>query len=77
LTLADRQAELVAPYYRRLKGTEGVARMLTSLEQGCTFVSYVPRLKVPSGDANYRFIESAANSSCTTTGTSSTRSWGR
>jgi hypothetical protein len=31
--------------------------VLTSLEQGRTFVSYVPRWKVPSGDANYRFIK--------------------
>jgi hypothetical protein len=31
---------------------------LTSREQGRTFVSYVPRWKVPSGDANYRFIKS-------------------
>jgi hypothetical protein len=27
------------------------------MEQGRTFVSYVPRWKVPSGDANYRFIK--------------------
>jgi hypothetical protein len=52
-----RKEELVEPYYRRLKGAEGVACVLTSLEQGRTFVSYVPRWKVPSGDANYRFIK--------------------
>ena len=53
-----RKEELVAPYYRRLKGAaEGVACVLTSMEQGRTFVSYVPRWKVPSGDANYRFIK--------------------
>jgi len=52
-----RKEELVEPYYRRLKGAEGVACVLTSLEQGRTFVSYVPRWQVPSGDANYRFIK--------------------
>jgi hypothetical protein len=52
-----RKEELVEPYYHRLQGREGVACVLTSLEQGRTFVSYVPRWKVPSGDANYRFIK--------------------
>ena len=52
-----RKEELVEPYYRRLKSVEGVACVLTSMEQGRTFVSYVPRWKVPSGDANYRFIK--------------------
>lgn len=52
-----RKEELVEPYYRRLKNDEGVACVLTSMEQGRTFVSYVPRWKVPSGDANYRFIK--------------------
>src|SRR5229473_5514346 len=52
-----KKEELVEPYYRRLKSDEGVACVLTSREQGRTFVSYVPRWKVPSGDANYRFIK--------------------
>lgn len=52
-----RKEELVVPHYRGLKGDEGVACVLTSMEQGRTFVSYVPRWKVPSGDANYRFIK--------------------
>ncbi len=52
-----KKEELVEPYYGRLKGAEGVACVLTSMEQGRTFVSYVPRWKVPSGDANYRFIK--------------------
>jgi hypothetical protein len=52
-----RKEELVEPYYRRLKDEQGVACVLTSMEQGRTFVSYVPRWKVPSGDANYRFIK--------------------
>jgi hypothetical protein len=38
-----RKEELVEPYYRHLKGAEGVACVLTSMEQGRTFVSYVPR----------------------------------
>src|SRR6266566_4654872 len=52
-----KKEELVEPYYRRLKDGQGVACVLTSMEQGRTFVSYVPRWKVPSGDANYRFIK--------------------
>ncbi len=52
-----KKEDLVEPYYWRLKGAEGVACVLTSMEQGRTFVSYVPRWKVPSGDANYRFIK--------------------
>jgi hypothetical protein len=52
-----RKEALVEPYYRRLKGAEGVACVLTSLEQGRTFVSYVPRWRIPSGDTNYRFIK--------------------
>src|SRR5215471_4293641 len=52
-----RKEALVEPYYRRLKGAEGVACVLTSLEQGRTFVSYTPHRKPPSGDANYRLIK--------------------
>jgi hypothetical protein len=52
-----KKEELVDPYYRGFKSAEGVACVLTSMEQGRTFVSYVPRWKVPSGDANYRFIK--------------------
>jgi len=51
-----RKETVVAPYYRRLKGEEGVACILTSLEQGRTFVSYEPRYPPPSGDPNYRQI---------------------
>jgi len=53
----QRKEDFVQPYYRRLKGAEGIACVLTSLEQGRTFVSYTPRWKTPSGDANYRFIK--------------------
>src|SRR5579872_532115 len=41
-----------------IAGDHGVACVLTSLEQGRTFVSYTPRWKVASGDANYRVIKS-------------------
>jgi hypothetical protein len=41
-----------------LQGAEpNIACVLTSLEQGRTFVSYTPRWRTPSGDANYRFIK--------------------
>ncbi len=52
-----RKEELVEPYYRRLKSAEGVACVLTSMEQGRTFVSYTPHRRPPSGDANYRLIK--------------------
>jgi hypothetical protein len=52
-----RKEELVEPYYHRLKSAEGVACVLTSMEQGRTFVSYTPHRKPPSGDANYRLIK--------------------
>jgi hypothetical protein len=52
-----RKEELVEPYYRRLHGAAGVACVLTSLEQSRTFVSYTPKHKPPSGDANYRLIK--------------------
>ncbi len=52
-----RKEKLVEPYYRRLKGAQGVACVLTSMEQSRTFVSYLPRRKPPSGDANYRLIK--------------------
>src|SRR4029453_7766367 len=46
-----RKEELVEPYYRRLLGAEGVPCVLTSMEQGRTFVSYRPDRKPPSGNA--------------------------
>jgi hypothetical protein len=52
-----RKEDFVQPYYRRLKDGQGVACVLTSLEQGRTFVSYTPRWKVASGDVNYRQIK--------------------
>ncbi len=53
----ERKEHFVVPFYRRLKGGEGIACVLTSMEQGRTFVSYTPRFRPPSGDANYRFIK--------------------
>lgn len=52
----ERKEDLVLPYYRRLRGTEGVACVLTSLEQSRTFVSYTPRFPPKSGDPNYRIL---------------------
>ena len=52
-----RKEDFVQPYYRRLRSGESVACVLTRLEQGRTFVSYTPRWKVASGDANYRQIK--------------------
>lgn len=51
-----RKEDVAAPYYRRLQGEEGVACILTDVEQGRTFVSYTPRYPPPSGDADYRLI---------------------
>ena len=52
-----RKEHFVQPFYRRLKGGEGIACVLTSLEQGRTFVSYTPRWTPASGDAQYRLIK--------------------
>jgi len=52
-----RKEEVVEPYYRRLRQRQGVACVLTSLEQGRTFVSYPLHRKPPSGDGNYRLIK--------------------
>jgi hypothetical protein len=53
----ERKEDFVQPFYRRLKGGEGIACVLTSIEQGPTFVSYTPRFRPPSGDPNYRLIK--------------------
>src|SRR4029453_5567669 len=52
-----RKEDFVEPFYRRLTGAAGVAWVLTSLEQGRTFVSYTPQWTPPSGDASYHFIK--------------------
>lgn len=48
-----RKEEVVQPYYRRLRGKEGVACVLTSMEQDGTFVSYT---RFRTSDPNYRRI---------------------
>ena len=54
----ERKEDLVRSYYQRLTGSEGVACVLTSMEQGRTFVSYTPRFETKGGDPNYRLIKS-------------------
>lgn len=51
-----RKEEVVAPYYRRFKGAEGVVCVLSSVEQGRTFVSYTPRYPPPGQDPHYRLL---------------------
>lgn len=50
-----RKEDVVQPYYQRLGRQEGVACVLTSMEQGTTFVSYEPRFKTQ--DEHYRIIK--------------------
>jgi len=52
-----RKEELVRPYYGKLGPQEGIACVLTSLENNRTFISYAPQRTPQSGDANYRRIE--------------------
>ncbi len=52
-----RKEELVRPYYGKLGPREGIACVLTSLENNRTFISYSPQRTPRSGDANYRRIE--------------------
>lgn len=54
----ERKEDLVLSHYERLTENEGVACVLTSMEQGRTFVSYTPRFAPGSGDPNYRLIKS-------------------
>jgi hypothetical protein len=52
-----RKEEVVAPHYSRLAaGEEGVACVLTGLEQGRTFVSYTPRYLPSTQDSNWRLL---------------------
>jgi hypothetical protein len=51
-----RKEEAVAPFYRRLEGPAGVACILTSVEQGRTFVSATPRYPPPGQDPHYRLL---------------------
>ena len=50
-----RKEEVVAPFYRRFRGDEGVVVILKSMEKSRTFVSYEPRFPPPSGE-DYRQI---------------------
>ena len=51
-----RKEEFVGPHYRRLGGSEGVACVLSGLEQGRTFVSYTPRYLPSTQDPNWRLV---------------------
>lgn len=51
-----RKEDLARPHYQRLREAEGVACVLTTMEQGRTFVSYTPRFPPKSQDPNYRLI---------------------
>lgn len=55
----ERKEDVVAPYYRSFKETEGLVCILTSTETGRTFVSYTPRYAPPSGDTGYRLLHAA------------------
>ncbi len=55
----QRKEDAAAPYYGRLPGEEGVACILTSVEQGRTFVSYTPRYPPSGGDPSYRLLHAA------------------
>jgi hypothetical protein len=52
-----RKEELVRPSYGKLGPREGVACVLTSLENNRTFISYTPQRTPRSGDINYRRLE--------------------
>ncbi len=47
--------DFVVPYYERLGRHEGIACILTSMEQGTTFVSYEPRF--PTENESYRILK--------------------
>jgi len=55
----QRKEGVVAPYYRRFTGAEGVVAILTSTESGRTFVSYTPRYPPSGGDPGYRLLHPA------------------
>ena len=52
-----RKEELVRPYYGKLGPHEGIACVLTSLENTRTFISYTPQRTPRSGDEHYRRID--------------------
>lgn len=47
--------DFVLPYYQQLGRQEGIACLLTSMEQGTTFVSYEPRF--PTTNERYRILK--------------------
>ena len=47
--------DFVVPYYQQLGRQEGIACLLTSMEQGTTFVSYEPRF--PTENERYRILK--------------------
>ena len=55
----QRKEDVVAPYYRRFRATEGVVAILSSTESGRTFVSYTPRYPPSGGDPGYRLLHPA------------------
>jgi hypothetical protein len=52
-----RKEALVRPFYGKLGPQEGIACVLTSLENNRTFISYTPQRTPRSGDEQYRRIE--------------------
>jgi hypothetical protein len=52
-----RKEAVVRPYYGKLGPQEGIACVLTSLENSRTFISYTPQRTPRSGDTTYRRIE--------------------
>jgi hypothetical protein len=52
-----RKEEVVRPFYGKLGPQEGIACVLTSLENNRTFISYTPQRTPRSGDGTYRRIE--------------------
>jgi hypothetical protein len=52
----ERKEEVVGPYYQAYKAAAGVVCILTSVEQGRTFVSSTPRYPPPGQDPHYRLL---------------------
>ncbi len=57
--VGQRKEDVVAPYYQRFPGTEGVVVILSSPETGRSFVSYTPRYPPSGGDPGYRLLHAA------------------
>ena len=77
---AERRAQGRArrPVLPAVQAAEGVVAILSSTEQGRTFVSYTPRYPPPSGDPHYRLIERLSEAvPALLLLSAGTRSWGR